>query len=465
MSSERNVKERRRVVIVGGGFGGVAAAKQLRDADVDVIVVDRMNHHLFQPLLYQVATGALSTGDCAAPIRGMLKRQRNATVQMAEVTDVDVERKAVRLDTGEQPGYDSLIVACGAETSYYGHDEWRAASTPLKTLADATDLRDRIFGAFEQAERTSNPATGKEWLTFVIVGGGPTGVEIAGQLAVIVHHQLKRDFRRIDPRDTRVILLDAGERIVPAFSEKLSAHAARALETIGVEVRKGARVTAIDSRSVTLEAGGASERISTRTVIWAAGVRTVGLAAGVASATGASVDRAGRIEVRRDLTIPGHPEISVIGDAACLEGPGGRPLPGLATVAMQQARHAAKAIHAGQPGASTPFEYFDKGALAVIGRGRAIGEVRGLKLRGPPAFATYLGVHLYYLGGVGGRRLEVLMAWATMGLGALQGRVIEHRLDSIERPAPQTESEPPKDQPGTEPGARPHAPGHPDVSG
>ncbi len=435
MSANDGPTGRRRVVIVGGGFGGVAAAKKLHRADVDVTVVDRMNHHLFQPLLYQVATGSLSLGQCAGPIRAMLKRQPNATVLMDEAKDLDPERRTLILDQGEPLSYDSLIVACGAETSYFGHDEWSEVSFGLKNLADADRLRDQIFGALEEAERATNPAARDEWLTFVVVGGGPTGVEVAGQLAVIFHHQLKRDFRRIDPRKVRVILLDAGERVLAAFSEKLSARAGHALGKLSVDVREGARVTAIDNGGVTVEVGGASERIAARTVIWAAGVRSAGFAGAVARATGASADRGGRLEVGPDLTIPDHPEISVIGDVACVEGADGRPLPGLATVAIQQARHASKAIRQGQPGASTQFKYFDKGALAVVGRGRAICQVRGIELWGPPAFLTYLGVHLYYLGGLGGRRLEVIMAWATAGLGALQNRVIERELPSTARPS------------------------------
>jgi NADH:quinone reductase (non-electrogenic) len=433
---------RRRVVIIGGGFGGLAAAKKLRRADVEVTVVDRMNHHLFQPLLYQVASGELSGGDCAAAIRGMLKRQANATVLMAEATDLDPERKTVEIDTGESLAYDSLIVSCGAETSYFGHDEWKNVSCGLKTLADALDLRNRVFGALEEAERIADEAQREEWLTFVVVGGGATGVEVAGQLAVIFHHQLKREFRRIDPNRIRVILLDAGERVLTAFSEKLSARAGRALGKLGVDVREGARVTGVDSRGVTVEVGGETQRIASRTVVWAAGVQPVGLARTMARATGASTDRAGRIEVQPDLTIPGHPEITVIGDAACVEGSEGKPLPGLATVAIQQARHATKAIRQGQPGATTPFKYFDKGALAVIGRGRAVCQIRGFELYGPPAFLTYLTVHLYYLGGVGGQRVEVIFAWATMGLGSIQNQVIESELPTIERPPPAEVREP-----------------------
>ena len=434
--AEANGSRRRRVVIVGGGFGGLAAAKKLRHANVDVTLIDRRNHHLFQPLLYQTAAGAISESDCASPIRPSASRRSDATVLMAEVTDVDVERRQVILDRGDRIDYDSLIVACGSQTSYFGHDEWQEVTCGLKTLADAVDLRQRFYGAFEEAERADDPAARDEWLTFVVVGGGPTGVEIAGALAISAR-SMKRDFQRFDAVSARVILLDAGDRVVSAFSEKLSAKTAGYLAKLGVTVREGARATAIDARGVTIEVAGARERIQTRTVIWAAGVHPVGFTAAVARATGASTDRAGRIEVNPDLTLPGHPEISVIGDVACLEGPAGRPLPGLATVAIQQAHHVGEAIEGGQPGASTPFRYLDKGALAVVGRGKAVCEIRGLKLWGVPAFLTYLGVHLYYLGGAPGRRLEVLIKWIGVRFGERQSALIEGELASVER-APET---------------------------
>jgi NADH:ubiquinone reductase (H+-translocating) len=424
---------RRRVVIVGGGFGGLTAARELRRADVEVTLVDRMNHHLFQPLLYQVAAGALSEGECASAIRAELKHQSNITVLMAEVTGFDVERQQVTLDRGERLDYDSLIVASGARTSYFGHDEWRDVSFGLKTLADAAGLRNRIFGAFEEAELATDPAERDRWLTFVIVGGGPTGVEIAGQIALLAHPTLEHDFARIDPAKAKVILVDAGERVVPAFSERLSAKAAEALSGFGVTLRERARATSIDERGVTIQVDGAEERIPTRTVVWAAGVRATGLADILARATGAETDGAGRIRVRPDLSLPGRPEISAIGDMTSLAGPGGKPLPGLATVAIQQARHVAKAIARGAPGASTPFRYFDKGALAVVGRGKAVCEIRGLKISGRLAFATYLGVHLYYLSGVGGRRLRVLSAWAASRFGSRESRVIQGVLPETER--------------------------------
>lgn len=451
MSADGAGAHRRRVVIVGGGFGGMEAARKLKRANVDVTVVDRHNHLLFQPLIYQVAAGALSSGEVAAPQRHMLKRQANATALMARVTGVDVDRRQVVLDRGDRLDYDSLIVACGGETSYFGHDEWREVTCGLKTLADAVDLRNRIFGAFEEAERASDPVVRDEWLTFVVVGGGPTGVEISGQLAILSRHTMKHDFRRIDPRAARVILLDAGDRVVAAFSEPTSARATKELSDLGVSVREHATVTDIDARGVTVKIGDKTERIATRTVVWAAGVRTAGIAQVIGQAAGASTDRAGHVEVNPDLTLENHPEISVIGDAAKLAGPDGRPLPGLATVAIQQARHVAKAIHNGEPGASTPFRYFDKGALAVVGRGKAVCEVRGHRLSGLPAFLMYVAVHLFYLGGVGGRRIGVGINAIGSLFGARQSRVMDCELEGVERPQPaaQTAAEPQPSEPAT----------------
>jgi NADH:ubiquinone reductase (H+-translocating) len=425
---------RRKVVVVGGGFGGLAAARGLRNADVDVTLIDRTNHHLFQPPLYQAAAGALSPSDCASPIRPDLKRSDNTTVLMAEVTDIDSEHRQVVLERGDRLDYDSLIVACGGETSYFGHDEWQQVTCGLKTLNDVMDLRNRFFGAFEQAERSDDPDERAEWLTFVIIGGGPTGVEIAGQLAITAR-TMRRAFRRFDASGARVVVLDAGDRLVAAFNPKLSAKVADDLADLGVEVREGARATDIDERGVTFEVDGESKRINARTVVWAAGVHPVALVASLASVTGASTDRAGRIKVKPDLTVPGHPEISVIGDVACLDGPGGKPLPGLATVAIQQAHHAVKGIRVGGAGATTPFRYLDKGALAVVGRGRAICEIRGLRLSGRLAFLTYLGVHLFYLGGQTGRRVQVMLKWIGARFGERQSALIEGELASVERAA------------------------------
>ena len=432
MPADGHAGGRRRVVIVGAGFGGLAAAQRLEHTDVDVTLVDRTNHHLFQPLLYQAAMGWLSESDCASPTRASLGRGSNTRFVMAEVTDFDAQRRQVVLDRGERIDYDSLIVACGSQTSYFGHDEWQEVSCGLKTLADVADLRNRYFGAFEEAERAEDEATRAQWLTFVVIGGGPTGVEVAGQLAVTAR-AMKHGFTRIDPANARVILLDAGDRLVSAFSEKLSGKVAGNLAELGVTVREGARATGIDSAGVTVQVGDSSERIDARTVVWAAGVHAVPLTEALARATGAAADRAGRIAVTSELSVPGHPEISVIGDIASLNGKDGKPLPGLATVAIQQAHHVARGIHHGGAGASTPFKYLDKGALAVVGHNRAVCEVRGLKLWGPPAFFMYLAVHLYYLGGPRGRRLEVLIKWIGARFGERQSALVEGGLAEIER--------------------------------
>ncbi|HEY5286051.1 MAG TPA: NAD(P)/FAD-dependent oxidoreductase [Solirubrobacteraceae bacterium] len=427
-------KHRRRVVIVGGGFGGLTAARKLRGADVEVTLVDKLHHHLFQPLLYQVALGALSTGECASPIRAGLKRSSNATVLMAEATGIDVEKRQLLLDRGDVLDYDSLIVSCGAETSYFGKDDWQDASYGMKTLSDAVELRNRIYGAFEEAERCEDPAERAKWMTFVVIGGGPTGIEIAGELSIIAAHTMKRQFTRIQAADAKVILLDAGERVAAAFSERLSRKVAKELASLGVEVHVGARVSDIDARGVTASIAGADTRFDSRTVIWAAGVQPVPFVKALAEATGAPTDRGGRIQIESDLTVPGHPEISAIGDITSLPGPGERPLPGLATVAIQQARHVAKGIGEGAPAAKTPFHYLDKGALAVVGRGKAVCEIRGLEFSGRPAFFLYLTIHMYYLSGGGqGRRLKVLLDWISARLGKPQNPVINSDLDSVER--------------------------------
>ncbi len=431
MPPETERSGRRRVVIVGGGFGGFAAARALRRAQVEVTLVDRTNHHLFQPLLYQVAAGGLSEGECGATIRSMLKRQSNTTVLMAAVTDIDADERRVALDSGEFLEYDSLILAGGAETSYFGREEWASVAPGLKTLGDAIELRNRIFGAFEQAERAIDPKARDEWLSFVVVGGGCTGVEVSGQLAILARHTLGRAFRRINTGRTQVTLVDAGDRLIPAFDQKLSTKTADELASLGVVVRENARATAIDERGIEVKIGDATERISARTVIWAAGVKAGALAAIVARATGAPADRGGRIEVEPDCSLSGHPDISIIGDMASHPGPDGKPLPGLATVAIQQARHVAKGIKAGGAGASTPFRYLDKGALAVVGRGKAVCEVRGRRISGRLAFFMYLGVHLYYLSGVLGHRVAVLRSWTQARFGIRSEQVIEGVLPTI----------------------------------
>jgi len=423
---------RRKVVIVGGGFGGLTAAHELSRANADVTLVDRHSHHLFQPLLYQLACGGLSPGECATPIRAALRKAPNVTVLMAGASAIDAERRELVLDRGEHLPYDSLILACGAETSYFGNDAWGEHSFGLKTLTDAVGLRNRIYAAFEEAERSDDPQERSSWLTFVVVGGGPTGVELAGQLGIIARHSMKGYFRRAQPSTATVVLLDAGPRLVSAFDEKLSAKVAEYLDELGVKVRQGAKVSAIDGGGVSFEAQGSEERIAARTVVWAAGVQAAGFTGAVAAATGAEHDRAGRLAVGEDLAIAGHPEISVIGDASQLKGADGRPLPGLATVAIQQARHVARGIRAGTSGAQGPFRYLDKGALAVVGRGKAVCSIRGHDITGRPAFFTYLSVHMYYLSGGGpGHRLKVLIDWISARTGSPQDQVIDGELESV----------------------------------
>jgi NADH dehydrogenase len=433
-SAPSHDSRRRRVVIVGGGFGGLTAAQHLRGTELEVTLVDRAHHHLFQPLLYQVACGGLAVGEIAAPIRGALRHSSNATVLMAEATALDVERRRLTLDRGAQLDYDNLIVACGAQSAYFGNEQWREVSYGLKTLQDAVALRDRIYSAFEEAERCEDPTERARWLRFVVIGGGPTGVELAGELAIIAGHTMHHQFTRIRASEAQVILLDAGDRVTPSFSERLSRKVAAQLRSLGVHVHEQARVTAIDELGVDIEIAGASQRIDSRTAIWAAGVRPVPFTDTLAHAIGASTDRSGHIEIDPDLKLPGHPEIYAIGDMTRLAGPKGTPYPGLATVAMQQARHVAHAIRQGAPGASAPFRYLDKGTIAVVGRGKAVCEIRGLQLSGRPAFFTYLTVHMYYLtGGSPGRRLKVLLDWISSRIGDPQNQVIEGELESIPR--------------------------------
>ena len=391
-----------RVVVIGGGFGGLAAARALRKAPVDVTLLDRRNHHLFQPLLYQVATATLNPSDIAMPIRHILRRQKNATVLMAEAVAIDAPNKKVRLADGELT-YDYLLIATGATHSYFGHDDWAPYAAGLKTIEDALEMRRRILIAYERAERETDPERQREWMTFVIVGGGPTGVELAGALAEISRHALARDFRSIDPTKARILLLEGGPRILPPFPPELSEKARDQLVHLGVEVRTGAQATAIDDGGVSI----GSERVAARTVLWAAGVA----ASPLARSLGVPLDRAGRVLVTPELTVPGHPEIFVIGDLASLQQDG-KPLPGVAPVAMQQGRHAganvSRAIR-GEP--LQPFRYHDKGSLAVIGRGAGVAAFTKSTWSGSIAWWAWLLVHIFYLIGFRNRVL-VLMQWA-----------------------------------------------------
>jgi NADH dehydrogenase len=383
-----------KVVIIGGGFGGLTLARSLKNAPVDVTLLDRVNYHLFQPLLYQVATGSLSPANIAAPLRQVLRKQRNTTVLLAEATDIDVQNRYVILKDGKVP-YDTLVVASGSSHQYFGHDQWEKSAPGLKTVEDATDMRSRILLAFEAAERESDPEKRRAWLTFVIVGGGPTGVELAGALGEIANDTLRHDFRDIDPSTSQIILVEGTERILPTYPPSLSEAARKMVERLGVTVRTGAFVTDVQPESVSIRAGDRTEKIETRTILWAAGVLASPLGRALAKEAGAPIDRAGRIIVQPDTTVPGHPEIFVIGDLANFSHQGGKPLPGVAQPAIQQGRYVAKVIRNRLKNQSTePFHYTDMGNLAVIGRGAAVADLVRFRLAGWPAWLIWIFVHL-----------------------------------------------------------------------
>jgi len=397
--------DRPHVVVLGGGFGGLAAARALGGKPVRVTLVDRSNHHLFQPLLYQVATALLPAPDIAAPLRNLLSPHENVRVLLAEAQRIDVERRMVMLDHGEALEYDFLILATGLKHDYLGHPEWEAHAPGLKTLYEALEIRGRVLLAFEAAERLTDPAEKRAFLTFVVVGGGATGVELAGQLAEISQTALRRDFRTIDPSSARVLLVEGGDRIFRDYDPSLSARAQRDLESLGVEVRTSTFVTHIDDRGVTL---GEAERIDAHTVLWAAGVK----ASSMAAELGAELDPMGRVKVTPYCTVPGRQEVAVLGDLIHLPSKRtGQPLPAVAQVALQSGKLVAENIVRrvnGEP--PKPFEYFDKGLMATIGRNRAIVESRGLKMTGRPAWFTWLFIHIAFL--VGFRnRLAVLLQW------------------------------------------------------
>jgi NADH dehydrogenase len=393
-----------RVVVVGGGFAGLNAARALAGRPVHVTVVDRRNHHLFQPLLYQVATAALSPGDIAAPIRHVLRHQRNTEVLLGDVERVDVSARRVHLSDGADVAYDALVLATGATHSYFGRGaEWAPLAPGLKTLEDALEIRRRVLTAYELAEREDDPAARRDLMTFVVVGAGPTGVELAGALAEIARYTLAKDFRHIDPESARVVLLEGAPRVLPTYSARLSEAARRQLERIGVEVRTGTTVTAVDARGA--EAGG--ERIPARTVLWGAGVA----ASPLARSLGTPLDRTGRVEVLPDLSIPGHPEVFVAGDLARVVQDGA-PVPGVAPAAIQAGRRAAlNALRRVQGRRTLRFRYWDRGTLATIGRAAAVGRVGRVELTGLPAWLAWLGVHIAFL--IGFRnRVAVLLEWA-----------------------------------------------------
>jgi NADH:ubiquinone reductase (H+-translocating) len=402
---------RHRVVIVGGGFGGLYAARALRRADVDLTVIDRRNFHLFQPLLYQVATGALSPGEIAAPLRYVLNRQKNARVELGEVVDIDIDAREVLLKDRSRVPYDTLIVATGATHHYFGHPEWAQYAPGLKTIEDATEIRTRVLLAFERAETEPDPERRRALLTFVVVGGGPTGVELAGALGEISRDTLRNDFRTINPAEANIFLIEGADRLLPPYPPKLSAAAERALIGLGVQTRTGAMVTNIDENGVTVKTGRAETRIAAKTVLWAAGVQASSLGKLLADRTGASLDKAGRIGVAPDLSIPGHPEILAIGDLAHFEQ-NGKLVPGVAPTAMQMGRYAARLIMKrlrNQP--TPPFHYRDKGSLATIGRNKAVADIAGFHFSGYLAWLTWLFVHLLYIVGFANRVL-IAFQWA-----------------------------------------------------
>jgi NADH dehydrogenase len=419
-----------RVVIVGGGFGGLQAAHGLKGAPVQITLIDRRNFHLFQPLTYQVATGALSPGEVAYPLRAAFRRNHNVRVLLADVAGFELDRREVVLrSVGDLPApeplpYDTLIVAGGSRYSYFGHDEWRAHAAEVKSLESALTVRSRILAAFEAAELERDSDRREEWLTFAVVGAGPTGVEMAGQIAEIARDTLRGDFRSADPGSGRILLIEAADRVLTGFPESLSAKAERALRRLGVTPVLDSTVIGVDKTGVTIHArDGATRRIPARTVVWAAGVTASGLASSLAELTGAEQDRAGRVTVEADLTVPGHPEVFALGDMVRIRDRDGSPvtLPGLAPVAMQQGRYAARAVRARLKGRTAPpFRYRDKGNLATIGRAAAVADIKGLKLSGLLAWITWLIVHLFYLVGFQ-NRLLVLIRWsisfATRGRG------------------------------------------------
>jgi NADH dehydrogenase len=396
-----------RVVIIGGGFGGLYAARGLRRAPVHVTLVDRRNHHLFQPLLYQVATAALNPSDIAYPIRAVLARQRNANVLLAEAVSVDVAGKRVVLSDGELP-YDYLVVATGATHSYFGHPEWEADAPGLKTIEDALEIRRRVLLAFEAAEREEDAMRQAAWLTFVVIGAGPTGAELAGALSEIARQTMLRDFRRIQPSSARVLLLEGRDRVLPPYPPALSAKAEAQLRELGVEVMTGAVVTAVDRHEVRV----GETVIATRTVLWAAGVQ----ASPLARSLGVPLDRAGRVEVEPDLSIPGHPEVFVIGDLAAVRQAGGSLVPGVAPAAIQAGQYIAKRLDAlARDKPHPPFRYRDKGSLATIGRAAAVADFGKFTLSGFPAWFAWLAIHIFFLIGFRNRMLVMLQwAWAYL---------------------------------------------------
>jgi NADH dehydrogenase len=453
-----------RVVIVGGGFGGLFAAKFLRRAPVGVTLIDRTNHHTFQPLLYQLATGILSEGAVAPPLREVLRKHRNLTVELADVQGFDLDARTVTAARPLGPGltvpYDSLIVAAGATGSYFGHDEFCQFAPGMKTVDDALELRARIFGAFEMAEMEEDPEARRAWLTFAVIGAGPTGVEMAGQIAELSRRALKKNFRRIDPADARVLLLDGGEEPLATFGEKLCAIATKEIERTGVELHMGTRVTDVRPDGITLQGPDGEETITCSTKVWAAGVQASPLAGVLAEATGAKTDRAGHVEVLADCTLPGHPEVFVVGDMMSLED-----LPGVAEVAMQSGIHAARTIKRRLHGDETakPFVYRDLGSMATISRFRAVVSFKGIKVGGFLGWLMWAFVHLTFLTGFKNRWIA-LFKWLSSFVGSSR----DERTITMQQASARVIAMRVGIHPGEEdlaPFVRPPGPGEPSPSG
>src|SRR6266704_2597545 len=411
------MEPRHRVVILGGGFGGLMAAQKLKRAPVDVTLIDRRNYHLFQPLLYQVATGSLSPGEIASPLRGVLSAQKNTRVLLGTVVDVDPESKHVTLQDGAVLQYDSLIVAAGSQTSYFGHNEWQEWAPGLKSIEEATTIRHKILYAFEVAERISDPAQRRAWLTFVIVGAGPTGVELAGAIAEIARQTLRNDFRSIHPEEAEIILLDGAPRVLMTFPGDLAEKATCSLGKLGVRVKCGEMVQHVDNDGLTIASNGQADTIAAKTVIWAGGITASPLGKILAARTKAETDKGGRIKVLPNLTVESYPDVYVIGDLASAADEHGKTLPGLAQVAMQGGAYAAKAIMRRVKGQTElpPFRYFDKGSLAVIGRASAVANVFGAHVSGFLAWLVWVSIHLMYLVTFQ-NRLTVFIQWAIQDL-------------------------------------------------
>lgn len=427
-----------RVVIVGGGFGGLYVAKSLRQVPAEVTIVDKRNFHLFQPLLYQVATGELSAGDISSPIRAVLSRNKNTKVLMDEVTDIDVEQRQVMLNNGALP-YDTLVVATGVSHHYFGNDDWATIAPGLKTVEDALEMRRKIFLAFEAAEKEADVEKRRAWLTFVVVGGGPTGVELAGALAELAYKTLKDDFRNIDTREARILLLEGMDRILPPYTPDLSAAAEASLTKLGVTVQTKTLVTQISDDVVTIKQGDQTEQIRAHTILWAAGVKASAMGKVLAEKAGAELDRVGRVMVASDLSLPSHPEIFVVGDLAHYAHQGDKPLPGVASVAMQQGTYLADLIRYRLQNKTLPaFCYTDNGSLAVIGRNAAVADLKIMRLSGLPAWLIWVFIHIYYLVGFD-NKLLVMLQWGwnyfthKKGARLITGNLLSDRASTAEQ--------------------------------